>query len=79
VTDRRCTLHDRPTEPQRRARKRFAALSRLRYGQLEVIGPDGGRFSFPGAQPGPDASVRVEDWDAASALISSDGALVEAY
>jgi cyclopropane-fatty-acyl-phospholipid synthase len=39
----------------------FAAAARLRHGRLEVAFPDRQRFSFAGAEPGPDATLVVRD------------------
>jgi cyclopropane-fatty-acyl-phospholipid synthase len=51
-------MHSTP----RAARLLFAALSKLRHGRLDVIGPTGQRFSFSGALPGPDACLELADW-----------------
>ena len=53
----------------RPARALFAILSRLRYGRLEIVAPGGQSFSFPGALPGPDASLKLEDWDVCAEIL----------
>jgi cyclopropane-fatty-acyl-phospholipid synthase len=64
----------------RPARMLLSILARLRCGRLEMIGPDGRSFSFPGALPGPDAVIHLEDWDVASdALRSGDIGFAQAY
>jgi cyclopropane-fatty-acyl-phospholipid synthase len=64
----------------RAARALLAVLSRLRYGHLELIGPAGRGFSFPGLLPGPDAEIHLEDWGVASDLLrSGDIGFAEAY
>jgi cyclopropane-fatty-acyl-phospholipid synthase len=62
------------------ARQLFTVLSRLRYGRLELIGPGGASFSFPGALPGPDAKIHLEDWEVAADLLpAEDIDFAEAY
>ena len=39
----------------------LAALGRLRYGALELVGPDGARHAFEGDRPGPRAVVMISD------------------
>lgn len=39
------------------------ALSRLEYGQLEFIAPNGEVTHAGGAQPGPSARFQIQDWD----------------
>ena len=53
----------------RPARLLFAILSRLRYGRLEIVAPGGQSFSFPGALPGPDASLKLDDWDVCAEIL----------
>jgi cyclopropane-fatty-acyl-phospholipid synthase len=58
----------------------LSVLARLQYGRLELIGPDGRSFSFPGALPGPDALVYLEDWEAVSDAVRQGGiGFAEAY
>jgi cyclopropane-fatty-acyl-phospholipid synthase len=68
------------SRPGRSARLLFAVLARLRYGHLELLGPGARSFSFPGALPGPDAVIHLQDWDvAADVLRSGDIGFAEAY
>jgi cyclopropane-fatty-acyl-phospholipid synthase len=53
----------------RPARALFAILSRLRHGRLEIVAPGGQSFTFPGAVPGPDALLALEDWDVCAAIL----------
>jgi cyclopropane-fatty-acyl-phospholipid synthase len=63
MNDRSASLDLRPAPPLPRAvRMLFAVLARLRYGHLRVSGPRGQSFSFPGAMPGPDVTLVLEDW-----------------
>jgi cyclopropane-fatty-acyl-phospholipid synthase len=44
--------------------KRWAeALSRLQYGSLEFVAPDGTVHSAKGAEPGPSARFAIREWD----------------
>jgi len=64
----------------RPARLLFAILSRLRYGRLEIVAPGGQSFSFPGALPGPDASLKLDDWDVCAEILrSGDIGFAETY
>jgi len=64
----------------RPARVLFAILSRLRYGRLEIVAPGGQSFSFPGALPGPDASLKLNDWDVCGEILrSGDIGFAETY
>ncbi len=53
----------------RPARVLFSILSRLRYGRLEIVAPGGQSFSFPGAPPGPDATLELRDWEVCSEIL----------
>jgi cyclopropane-fatty-acyl-phospholipid synthase len=80
MNDQARSLHARQQPLPRAARALFAALSRLRYGRLELIGPGGASFSFPGALPGPDAEIQVQDWKVAADLLpAGDMGFAEAY
>jgi cyclopropane-fatty-acyl-phospholipid synthase len=69
-----------PAALPRSARMLLAVLSRLRHGNLQISGPDGQSFSFPGGAPGPDAALLLEDWDAcADILRKGDIGFAEAY
>jgi cyclopropane-fatty-acyl-phospholipid synthase len=62
------------------ARALFAILSRLRYGRLEIVVPGGQRFSFPGALPGPDALLELQDWRVCGEILRrGDIGFAEAY
>jgi cyclopropane-fatty-acyl-phospholipid synthase len=64
----------------RAARALFAILTRLRYGRLEIIVPGGQSFSFPGALPGPDASLELQDWAVCGEILRrGDIAFAETY
>ncbi len=64
----------------RAARLLFSILSRLRYGRLEIVAPGGQIFSFPGALPGADASLKLQDWGVCGEILSSgDIGFAEAY
>ena len=47
----------------------FSILSRLRYGRLEIVAPGGQSFSFPGALPGPDATLELQDWEVCGEIL----------
>jgi cyclopropane-fatty-acyl-phospholipid synthase len=80
MNDKAWSLTARQGPLPRAARVLLAVLSRLRYGRLELLGPDGRSFSFPGALPGPDAEIHLEDWEVASDLLrSGDIGFAEAY
>ena len=51
------------------ARVLFSILSRLRYGRLEIVAPGGQSFSFPGALPGPDATLKLQDWEVCGEIL----------
>jgi cyclopropane-fatty-acyl-phospholipid synthase len=73
-------LNARQQPLPRAARELFTVLSRLRYGRLELIGPGGASFSFPGALPGPDARIHLEDWEVAADLLpAGDIGFADAY
>jgi cyclopropane-fatty-acyl-phospholipid synthase len=62
------------------ARMLFAVLARLRFGQLKVTGPGGQSFSFPGAMPGPDAVLALDDWGVCDDILrKGDIGFAEAY
>jgi cyclopropane-fatty-acyl-phospholipid synthase len=64
----------------RPARVLFSILSRLRYGRLEIVAPGGQSFSFPGVLPGPDASLKLQDWDVCARILrSGDVGFAETY
>jgi cyclopropane-fatty-acyl-phospholipid synthase len=64
----------------RAARVLFAVLSRLRCGHLRIDGPGRQSFSFPGAGPGPDAALTVDDWDVCGEILrKGDIGFAEAY
>ncbi len=64
----------------RPARALFAMLSHLRYGRLEIVAPGGQGFSFPGALPGPDATLELRDWGVCSQLLRhGDIGLAQTY
>jgi cyclopropane-fatty-acyl-phospholipid synthase len=71
----------RPSTPlPRAARVLFAVLSRLRFGHVKVAGPGGQSFSFPGAMPGPDAALNLNDWDVCGDILrKGDIGFAEAY
>ena len=80
MNDKVSTLQPYQGALPRRARMLLSVLARLRYGRLELIGPDGRSFSFPSALPGPDAVIHVADWEVASdALRAGDIGFAEAY
>ncbi len=58
----------------------LSLLSRLRHGRLEFIGPDGQRFLFQGDMPGPDACLKIHDWNVCTAVLrSGDLGFAEAF
>jgi cyclopropane-fatty-acyl-phospholipid synthase len=58
----------------------FALLAHLRYGRLEIVAPGGQGFSFPGALPGPDATLEFRDWGVCSQLLRhGDIGLAQTY
>jgi len=64
----------------RAARVLFSVLSRLQHGRLEIVGPGGQRFCFPGGLPGPDARLELRDWEVCSRiLLAGDIGFAEAY
>jgi cyclopropane-fatty-acyl-phospholipid synthase len=71
----------RPAVPlPRAARVLFAVLSRLRFGHLEIAAPGGHSFAFPGAMPGPDAALTLDDWDVCGEILrKGDIGFAEAY
>jgi len=80
MNDKVSTLQPHQGALPRRARMLLSVLARLRYGRLELIGPDGRSFSFPSALPGPDAVIHLADWEVASdALRAGDIGFAEAY
>jgi len=70
VSNRTLALNLRTTGAvPRPARALFAILSRLRYGRVEIVVPGGQRFSFPGALPGPDAALELQDWQVCGEIL----------
>jgi cyclopropane-fatty-acyl-phospholipid synthase len=64
----------------RAARIALGILARLRFGRLEVVGPGGQRYAFPGALPGPDACLELADWEVlAQTLAKGDIGFAETY
>ncbi len=58
----------------------LSLLSRLRFGRLQFVAPDGSRHSFVGEVPGLEASLTVHDWSVcADVLKSGDIGFAEAY
>jgi len=56
------------------------ALSRLQYGELTLITPDGGSYLFRGAHPGLQAQLQVYDWRALRRIVlAGDIGLAEAW
>lgn len=56
------------------------ALSRLQYGELTLITPDGDSYQFRGAHPGPQAQLQVYDWRALRRIVlAGDIGLAEAW
>ena len=73
-------MNSQPARHSRSARVLLAVLARLQYGRLELLGPGGQSFSFPGALPGPDAVIHLQDWDVASDVLrSGEIGFAEAY
>ena len=62
-------MSSHPARLGRSARVLLGLLSRLHYGRLELLGPGGQSFSFPGALPGPDAVIHLQDWEVASDVL----------
>ncbi len=64
----------------RSAKVLFAILARVRHGSIELTVPGGEKFAFPGAAPGPDAALRLHDWDVCGDILrSGDIGFAEAY
>ncbi|QQS13243.1 MAG: class I SAM-dependent methyltransferase [Rhodospirillales bacterium] len=56
------------------------ALQRLKAGSLDLVLPDGSRRRFEGAEPGPAAELRVNDWKLFTRVLSAgDIGLAEGY
>lgn len=80
MNDKSWPLTARQGPLPRAARVLLAVLSRLRYGHLELIGPSGSSFSFPGALPGPGVKIHLQDWEVAADLLrAGDIGFAEAY
>jgi len=62
--------HGSPALP-RAGRMLFSLLSRLRCGHLELTTPDGERYSFNGDLPGPEASLRINDWTVCADILKA--------
>jgi len=74
------SLHHRLPAMPRAGRVLFSVLSRLHIGRLELTAPDGERFTFQGSLPGPEASLRINDWGVcAEVLKSGDIGFAEAF
>jgi cyclopropane-fatty-acyl-phospholipid synthase len=62
------------------ARQAFSFAMRMHYGSLTVTLPDGRRFQFGGAAPGPNAQMTIHDFGFASRLVhGGDIGIGEAY
>ena len=57
------TSHRFSTRAPRTGRMFLSLLARLRHGRLDLAVPGGQIFSFAGDLPGPDATIRLEDWE----------------
>lgn len=58
----------------------FLILRRIRKGSLAVVLPDGHRFEFKGALPGPEAELKLRDPNVAKrVLLGGDLAFAESY
>jgi cyclopropane-fatty-acyl-phospholipid synthase len=81
MTERTASLPlDGAASLPRAARLLLSMLVRLRYGRLEVVGPGGQRLAFPGAQPGPAATLILNAWDVCEDILrSGDIGFAEAY
>ena len=70
MTDKAASLDLRPAASlPRAARLLFQVLSRLRHGELCLSGPGGQRFAFPGALPGPVATLALDDWEVCGEIL----------
>ena len=70
MTDKAASLDLRPAASlPRAARLLFQVLSRLRHGELSLSGPGGQRFAFPGALPGPVATLALDDWEVCGEIL----------
>ncbi|MEO8164497.1 MAG: cyclopropane-fatty-acyl-phospholipid synthase family protein, partial [Betaproteobacteria bacterium] len=64
----------------RSGRMVLGLLARLRHGRLNLIAPGGQTFCFAGEQPGPDATIHLEDWKVFDDVRrSGDVGFAEAY
>jgi cyclopropane-fatty-acyl-phospholipid synthase len=55
-------------------------LTRTRFGELNLVTPDGARHRFTGTQPGETATLIVKDWSAVDAILArGDIGLGESY
>ncbi len=56
------------------------ALEHTKYGRMVFMTPEGQRYEFQGAEPGPDALMNIHDWQAmAQFALKGDIGLTEAY
>lgn len=64
----------------RAGRVLLSLLSRLQYGRIEFIAPDGQRFLFNGGEPGPHACLQIHDWSVCTDVLKSgDIGFAEAF
>jgi len=64
----------------RSAKVLLSLLKGLRYGRIDLTGPNNERFSFSGELPGPAASLRIHDWSVFGDILKSgDIGFAEAY
>jgi cyclopropane-fatty-acyl-phospholipid synthase len=67
------------TEP-RSASLLLAPLGHLKVGRLDLITPDGRLRAFVGAEPGPQALLRINDWSTCAAVLrAGDIGFAESY
>jgi len=74
------TLQDVARDLPMLVRKAFSYAVKLTYGELTVQMPNGHRYAFAGAQPGPSAEMIIHDFAFATRLFEGgDIGLAEAY
>ena len=78
------TCNDIPAVPLGRSiprgeRALRSALTNLRAGRLEVLGPAGEHYTFQGVAPGPQAQIALRRWDVAHELLRLHRGHVRAY